>query len=293
MDKINLRIREVRVLKKLQQIEFAKPLGLTQAGFSSLETGRISPSVDHLQKLILHFGVNANWLLTGEGEPFGILEKSNGQKKKDTGVDTGVNTGKFAEVKTKATYLSEPFLQFGTVPMAVTVSPENEPEIVLVEAKARAGYHNILAEPEEYLSERPVIRLPGKKYRNGTFRAWEVYSDSMEPNFHDKDIALTEFVENWPFSLVSGRPYVVCTHDDVVLKRIFRRPGKDNLLHLHSDNKAYEQYTVPVEEVRELWMVIDKITSHLNIESEPIVQRLDSLERQLVQVYRKLGLKGL
>ena len=66
----NARIKEVRVAKKLTMEEFGKRIGVTRATISRLESVKISVSSQMRRAVCREFGVNENWLLTGEGEMF-------------------------------------------------------------------------------------------------------------------------------------------------------------------------------------------------------------------------------
>lgn len=64
------RLRLIRENKKLSQVEMAYKLDISVNGYINYEKGkRIIPS-DLLQKLTQMWGVNANWLFTGQGEIF-------------------------------------------------------------------------------------------------------------------------------------------------------------------------------------------------------------------------------
>lgn len=53
------------------QRKMAKDLGVSQAAVSRVVNGQRMPSFALLQSLVLQTGVDANWLLTGKGTPFG------------------------------------------------------------------------------------------------------------------------------------------------------------------------------------------------------------------------------
>lgn len=64
------RIKAVRKSLKLSQIEFAQSLNLTQNFISLLESGARAPSNRTILDICSTFGVNEDWLRTGEGEMF-------------------------------------------------------------------------------------------------------------------------------------------------------------------------------------------------------------------------------
>lgn len=60
------RIKEVREELKLDQAEFAREIGSTQANISNAERGR-NASEDLLKKIAKRYNISLNWLLNGEG----------------------------------------------------------------------------------------------------------------------------------------------------------------------------------------------------------------------------------
>lgn len=67
---INDRVREVRSSLKLTQKEFGQRLAIAQSYLTNIETGKREVT-EKIQKLIcLQFGVNEEWLRTGNGEMF-------------------------------------------------------------------------------------------------------------------------------------------------------------------------------------------------------------------------------
>ena len=64
------RLRAFRKEKKISQHKIAKVLGIPQATYSRYESGLSEPGYQFLYKLRDLFGVNPDWLATGEGEMF-------------------------------------------------------------------------------------------------------------------------------------------------------------------------------------------------------------------------------
>ena len=62
------RFKAARKALGLTQVEFAEKLGMTQAGISAIESGRVSTSDRMIQILSNTFNISAEWLRTGEGE---------------------------------------------------------------------------------------------------------------------------------------------------------------------------------------------------------------------------------
>ena len=67
---MNFRIKELRNALNMSQAEFAQHLGIGQTGVSSIERGN-SPVTDRtVSQIVSAFGVNEQWLRTGEGDMY-------------------------------------------------------------------------------------------------------------------------------------------------------------------------------------------------------------------------------
>lgn len=62
MKNIGNRIKELRLLKKMNQKDFAKKIGVTQASLSSYENEIKQPSLDVLSRIASEFNVSLDWL---------------------------------------------------------------------------------------------------------------------------------------------------------------------------------------------------------------------------------------
>lgn len=60
---LNQRIRELRQLRGISQVDLAKKLGVTKQSVSNWENDNILPSIDMLVKLSDYFGVSTDYLL--------------------------------------------------------------------------------------------------------------------------------------------------------------------------------------------------------------------------------------
>lgn len=64
------RIRRIRKDLNLNQTEFGKEIGCTQAAITSYETGRVIPDKSVRLLICSKFNVNEAWLESGEGDPY-------------------------------------------------------------------------------------------------------------------------------------------------------------------------------------------------------------------------------
>ena len=131
--------------------------------------------------------------------------------------------------------------------LAITVGDDNEENIELVNEKAAAGYTYAYGDPE-YVRNLPRFRLPFLK--GGTFRAFEIRGDSMMPVLSGS-IIITEYIENLR-DIKNNETYIFNTRNNGVL---FKRVAGLDKIHivLKSDNEAYASYSLPLEELQEVW----------------------------------------
>lgn len=64
------RIKEIRKALSLNQNEFAEKIGLSQSTLAMIEVGKRTFSDKHIKLICTTFGINENWLRTGEGNMF-------------------------------------------------------------------------------------------------------------------------------------------------------------------------------------------------------------------------------
>jgi len=68
MNDIGQRLRYLRHLLRLSQVELACDLGITKQAVSNMETGKSLPAISTLNKLLLDYNANINYLVSGVGE---------------------------------------------------------------------------------------------------------------------------------------------------------------------------------------------------------------------------------
>lgn len=139
--------------------------------------------------------------------------------------------------------------QIRILPIVVDEQSDDE-HVSLVPVKAAAGYTAGYADAE-FIAELPRFSLPFTELSNHrTYRVFQIEGDSMLPIKHGSYI-ICEYVQNWE-QLNWAEPHIVLTRDEgVVFKRLHK--ARNNQLALHSDNDAFEPYTMPWNSVMEIW----------------------------------------
>jgi transcriptional regulator with XRE-family HTH domain len=217
MSFISKNMQHLRGLKKRSQEALAEDLNVSRSRISSYEEGRSMPSIDFLIRISDYFKI-----------PIDILLRNDLTKAKDFS---------FIELNNQR------------VLFPITVDSDNDNLIEVVPVKASAGYLAGYDDPE-YIEQLQKIKLPFLP--TGKHRAFPIKGDSMLP-MKDGSFVVGRFVENRS-EIRTGRTYVLITlNDGMVYKRVMNNIEYNGSLLLMSDNKVYNDYSVPINEILELW----------------------------------------
>ena len=228
---VNQRFRKIyQELEKYNLIkgksDIAKKLGTYNHVINSILKGQRNITVDQLNRLFDHYGVNANYL-------FGISEEMFLEGISPNG---DIPSRSFEE-KRKG-------------------GREN---ITLVTERALAGYA-LEHQDSSYLNSLQKFSIPKL---DGQLVAFEISGDSMMPTITNGDLVVCEAVERGT-PLRDNHVYVVVT-DVVVAKRIqqIRQGNQIAQLRLISDNSTvYKPYEVELEDIRQILKVKCRLTNY-------------------------------
>ncbi|MEM9849567.1 MAG: S24 family peptidase [Bacteroidota bacterium] len=209
--------------------QFAISLEYLPQSLSEILKGRRDVTIEVLRKAIELYKINPVYIFTGEGPMF-MTENDH----KDFRV------------------------------LTIVTNMQEDERIVHVPIPAQAGYASEMSNPT-FIQDLPTFNLPDYKYKVGTHRAFDVSGDSMEPTLFEGDKVVCSFLEPtlWETAIKDNYVYVVVTHGDVVVKRVFNQLKTEKKLTLQSDNDSYDAYAVDLRDVRELWYVRAKISPFL------------------------------
>ncbi|QHI38463.1 HTH-type transcriptional regulator Xre [Kordia antarctica] len=244
MKNIQGNIKHLRALKGFSQERFAEELGWSRSMVGSYEEGRSEPPIDRLIDVSNYFNL-----------PIDILVKNDLTQAKDSS-----------------------FMQLGNQRLLfpITVDENDEELIEIIPTKASAGYLAGYADPE-YIEQLQKIKLPFLP--TGTHRAFPIKGDSMLP-VKDGSYIVAKFVDDFT-DVKDGRTYIVLTKNDgLVYKRVYKHFTGLALL-LSSDNKAYKEYHVPMEEILEIWAFTCCINTQEYDEKELKLSSIMSMFREL------------
>ncbi|WP_167964304.1 XRE family transcriptional regulator [Saonia flava] len=239
-------------------IDIRRELGYTQAEFAALlgiknttadiERGKTKLSGKLVTELLRQFKINPMWLY-GESD----------QK-----------------------HLATDAVQ--VIPKVVTVSNAEQENIVMVNAKAAAGYPQNIQDTSWY-KELPAFNLPIPEFRNATYRGFQVEGDSMLPNLKPGEWVLAKAIEKID-DVSPNKMYVVVLEDAVLVKKIERLP-KSNDITLISLNESYPPYKIKPYHIQELWQVNSKITFGVDATTEKGLLR--QLQESMEELKTQLG----
>jgi phage repressor protein C with HTH and peptisase S24 domain len=231
------------------QAEFAKLLGIPNTT-ADIERGRTKLSGKVVAELLRQFKINPLWLF-GESE-MQYLETSH----------TSV------------------------IPKVVTVDSADRDNMVLVNAKAAAGYPQNIQDTSWY-QQLPAFDLPIPEFRNATYRGFQVEGDSMLPNLHPGEWVLARAIEHIDH-VSANKMYVVVLQDSVMVKKIEKRPNSNNIT-LVSLNETYPPYDIKPFQIQEIWEVSSKITFNVDATTDrgllkQLQESMQELKNQLKHV---------
>lgn len=243
------RFTDIRRELGYTQAEFASLLGVSSTT-ADIERGRTKLSGKIVAELLKQFKINPLWLF-GESEQQ-YLETSN----------TSV------------------------IPKVVTVDSSNRDNMVLVNAKAAAGYPQNISDTSWY-KQLPAFDLPIPEFRNATYRGFQVEGDSMLPNLHPGEWVLARAVEHIDH-VSANKMYVVVLQDSIMVKKIEKRPNSNNVT-LVSLNETYPPYDIKPFQIQEMWEVSSKISFNVDTSTDTgllrqLQESMEDLKTQLQHV---------
>lgn len=258
-------LKYLRKKKEITQQQLADAMSVKRPVIGAYEESRAEPKAELLKGIAIFFSITVDELVSEK-----LSDAYFGQKKKQEEQEK-FNIGKHLKV------------------LSITVDQENRENIELVPAKASAGYLNGHADPE-FISELPRFHLPMLK--GGTFRAFELKGDSMLPLLPGT-VIVAEYLDNWN-QAKSGETYVLLTKNDgIVYKRVQNKLRDQKSFRLISDNKVYEPYTVPADDVLEIWKAKAYIsTAFPEPREEPSLGKLTEMVQHLQKSVSHLKPEG-
>lgn len=145
------------------------------------------------------------------------------------------------------------------LPKVVVMDSEENENVLMVNAKAAAGYPSNLSNHQWYTS-LPAFHIPLPSFKGVSIRAFQVEGHSMLPILKPNDWVFGKAVLHLE-SIKEGDVYVVVTQDSVLVKRVYHKEGQQLLL--VSENKEYADITMSKHEIQEMWHFASKMSFDL------------------------------
>lgn len=259
-----LNIRFLRSRKKLSQDQLAAALGMSRSKLNAHENGQtVNPTLNDLLDCSRYFKLSIDTLLKTDLSR--LSEKQ--LRELEAGNDIYI-TGSKIRV------------------LAITVDSNNREQVEYVPVKAKAGYRTGYSDPE-YIATLPRFSMPGLP-DSGSFRMFPTTGDSMLPIPEGSDV-LTRYVEDWTM-LKAETPCIVILKgtQDFVFKMVTVQKEARSLL-LRSLNEQYAPYTVPFEEVLEIWQYYALYSRSLpegEVGLQALMKKMEALEQAVARISR-------
>jgi transcriptional regulator with XRE-family HTH domain len=238
------RIKTIRESLKMTQIQFAEELGIKSTSVE-MERGRTRITGEVVMQLLEKYNVNPLWL-------YGRSKKKH------------LNPN-----------------HTDVIPKVISINAEGNENIVLVNAKASAGYGSNLGD-EQYYEKLPTFNLPLPEYRNSSFRGFQIVGDSMLPLVQTNDWVLGEAVSSID-DIKNGDYYIIVEDKSIRLKKIEKL---NNELKLISLNPDYVTTTVLIEDIVEIWKYHSKIS--FGTSDAQSSYTIENLYKELQDIKKKL-----
>lgn len=253
---------------KLSNRAFAKRVGFTNGVISQIVSGKtLSFGIDKVVSIFSTYPeLNIEWLLTGEGSMFKNSELPTFKnsdiisihlKEGEQGI-SGIEQFQDSNKKNKQPIkqpIEQPKSDLKDLRvLSITVDSNNEENIEIVPVRAAASYINNIAEPI-YLQQLQRFSLPIPEFKQGTFRAFEVEGHSMFPTFQPGELVICKFVDDLIAKIHNHQPYIIVTHESILLKRVLNRLGSDRFIECLSDNSEFSSFTIKYSEIQQVWQV--------------------------------------
>jgi len=240
------RFIEVRKEQEYTQADFAKLLGISSTT-TDIERGKTKLSGVVVTELLKQFNINPLWLFgSSDIKHLGAVNVS-------------------------------------TIPKVVTVDTSDNENMVLVNAKAAAGYPQNIHDASWY-RQLPAFDLPIPEFRNATYRGFQVEGDSMLPNIRSGEWVIAKAIDGLD-AITANKMYVVVLYDAVLVKKIEKLIDITKVS-LVSLNESYLPYEIGKLQIQELWEVTSKITFGIDATTETgllkqLQESMEELKSQL------------
>ncbi len=251
-------LKALRKFKRASQASLSESLGLTRSTLSAYENGTAEPNMSTLIRIADFFRMSLDRLLR---QDISILTEFE-LNRIEQGYDQDIR-GKHLRI------------------LATTVDHNNQDQVEVVSAEAKAGYTSGYADVD-FISELPRIQLHNLP-SDRKYRVFPISGDSMPP-VSDGAFVVGEFVEDFT-TLKPSTPCIVVTADDgIVFKLVTPQFETNGNMLLVSTNPTYAPYTVDAKQILEVWQFKQYISGDIpepHLDKDTIAQTLMELRQDI------------
>ncbi len=235
------------------QAELAEQLGLKRPVIGAYEEGRAEPRLQTLQMMSAFFGHSIDQLLQ--------VDLSTGQFKADA-------VGKSLRV------------------LPIAVDSAQQERATLVPVKAAAGYLQGYGDMD-FVGSLPHFSMPFPELpADRSYRVFQIEGDSMLP-IPSGSYVIGEYVQDWTQIKPNDR-YVLLTRDEGVVFKRLKLQDNANTYQLISDNPDFEPYTLPSDQLLELWKAkgmlcfdLDGLQSYASDDMKKVLQAIARIDQRI------------
>ena len=256
MSNISVNLKYLRKKKGLTQQQFADNMEIKRSLIGAYEEDRAEPKYDLLKKIAEYFELTI-----------------------DEFINEKINENWKPQPKSQGSNLRV---------LSISVDKDDNENIELVPVKASAGYLNGFSDPQ-YIHDLPKFQLPIPSLKQGTYRAFEIKGDSMLP-IQSGSIIIGEYLDNWNDIKIGDTYVIISKNEGVVYKRAGNKFKEERELKLVSDNKVYDPYLVPAEDILEIWKAKAYLSTALPEPTpEPTIETLSNMMAQMQKSISQLN----
>lgn len=256
MSNISVNLKYLRKKKGLTQQQFADNMEIKRSLIGAYEEDRAEPKYDLLKKIAEYFELTI-----------------------DEFINEKINDNWKPQPKSQGSNLRV---------LSISVDKDDNENIELVPVKASAGYLNGFSDPQ-YIHDLPKFQLPIPSLKQGTYRAFEIKGDSMLP-IQSGSIIIGEYLDNWNDIKIGDTYVIISKNEGVVYKRAGNKFKEERELKLVSDNKVYDPYLVPAEDILEIWKAKAYLSTALPEPTpEPTIETLSNMMAQMQKSISQLN----
>ena len=103
----------------------------------------------------------------------------------------------------------------------------------------------------------------------------------MQESIQHGDYVIGRFCDNHFKDVRDGYIHVVVTNDTVLVKRLVNKAETEHKMYLISDNEAYPEQALDIDEIKEIWFVKSKLSSYMPVKKNDLDKVIGDLTMQV------------